>query len=472
MISAMSAEYLAWSTISSIAPRLWAGEVSAVALTEACLERISALDGRINAFITLLADRALEEARTADAEMRAGHYRGPLHGIPLVHKDLYYTRGIRTTAGSKILADFVPDEDATVVAKLRQAGTILLGKVSMQEFALGGSNNNPHYGAVHNPWNLDCVPGGSSGASAAALAAGFCLAATGSDTAASIRHPAHMCGVSGIKPTYGRVSCYGVVPLSWSLDHPGPLARSIADCALLLQAMAGYDWRDAASVDRPVPDFSASIEAGVAGLRVGVPVNYFTEQVQADVAAAYQAALGVLRDLGAELVEVRFQDIGPWQRRSNAEAAVYHEQWLRERPQDYGADILPGLQAGLEVSGLDVVKGVRTRAAQLVDMRRVFQNIDVLATPTVPVTATPIGQADVDINGQREPVVGHWVRFTSPFNNTGFPASSQPCGFDRAGLPIGLQIAGRLWDEATVLRVAAAYERATTWHLNHPPLSG
>ncbi|MDE3074758.1 MAG: hypothetical protein KGJ86_04965 [Chloroflexota bacterium] len=467
----MTTDDLAYSTIWQTAPKLRSGEVSSRQLTEACLDRVNRFNSRINAFITLLGESALAQAEEADREIEAGRYRGPLHGIPLVHKDLYYTRGIRTTAGSKILGDFVPEEDAAAVAKLKDAGTVLLAKASMQEFALGGSNNNPHYGAVHNPWDLSCVPGGSSGGSAAALAAGFCLAATGTDTAASIRHPAHMCGVSGIKPTYGRVSCYGVVPLSWSLDHPGPLARSVRDCALLLQAMAGYDPRDAASVDRPVPDFSADLDKGVSGLRIGVPRNYFTEQVQEDVLTAYHAAVEKLKQLGAQLVEVEFEALAAMTRRLNVEAAAYHEQWLRERPQDYGADIRPALENGLAAGGVEHIKGERRRAAVLVEMRQVFEKVDLLATPTVPVTASPIGQNDVDINGELHPVINHWIRFTSPFNQTGFPASSQPCGFDRKGLPLGLQLAGRPWEEATVLRAGATYERATDWHLRRASLA-
>ncbi|MBV8085943.1 MAG: hypothetical protein JO247_14135, partial [Chloroflexi bacterium] len=415
-------------------------------------------------------DQALETARELDRELAAGQYRGVLHGIPIVHKDLYYTKGVRTTAGSKILGNFVPEEDAFAVAKLREAGTVMLGKVSMEEFALGGSNENLHYGAVHNPWNLDCVPGGSSGGSAAALAAGFCLAATGSDTAASIRHPASFCGVTGMKPTYGRVSLYGIVPLTYSVDCPGPLARSVRDLAFLLQAMAGYDWRDAASEDRPVPDFTAELEAGLRGLRIGVPGTYFNEQVQADVWDAYQGALRVLHGLGAETVAVRFETLGPNPRRGSSESALFHEQWLRERPGDYDPRIRAGFERGLDVTGLEMAAGLRWRERLTVEMRRIFQECDVLATPTVPVTASRIGVDEVDMNGEGVPRAGHWVRFTQPFNAAHLPASSQPCGFDRDGMPIGLQLSAPWWQEARILRVAAAYEGATDWHRRRAPL--
>ena len=462
---------LAYRTIWDVAPDLRSGSLSAVELTRACLDRIRRFEPQINAFITLLGERALEEAAARDRELTAGQYRGPLHGIPVAHKDLFYTAGIRTTAGSKILSEFVPDEDAAVVERLRSAGMVLIGKTNMQEFALGGSNNNPHYGATHNPWRTDCIPGGSSGGSAAALAAGFCLAATGTDTAGSIRHPAHMCGISGIKPTYGQVSCHGVVPLTWSLDHAGPMARSIRDVGLLLNAMAGYDWRDAASVDRASPDFLSEVDHGVAGLRIGVPHTRLLDRVQSDVGNAFSKAVDVLQQSGGTLVEIEL----PWPdavTNTRAETLLFHRDWLRERAADYGDEIRPGLEQALRANptALDHVQHLRERARLAVEMRRLFQTIDVLVTPTVPVTATPIGVQDVDLLGQRVPLRSCWTSLTAPLNHCGFPASSQPCGLDAAGLPIGLQVVGRPWAEATVLRVANAYEQVTAWHHERPPL--
>jgi aspartyl-tRNA(Asn)/glutamyl-tRNA(Gln) amidotransferase subunit A len=469
----MPTDELAYADIAQIAPRIRAGEVTATQLTQACLERIQRLDAQLNAFITLLADSALAQAKQLDDERSQGTYRGPLHGIPIAHKDLYYTQGIRTTAGSKILADFVPDHNATVVSKLEAAGMVLLGKVGLHEFALGGTNNNPHYGAVHNPWNLDRIPGGSSGGSGAALAAGFCLAATGSDTAGSIRIPAHACGVSGLKPTYGRVSCFGVVPLAWSRDHPGPMARSIRDCALLLNAMAGYDGRDPASVDREVPDFTADLERGVRGLRVGVPTTHFTEQVQPDVLSAWRQAVAQLESLGAELVDVNVTNdlYSPAASPARmAEAAAFHQDWLRERPADYGDDVRASLQAVGQASAIEYVRSERARFSLLLEMRSLFERIDVLVTPTLPITATPIGDREVEIDGQRMPLAPQMIRFTLPFNQTGYPAASVPCGFDRDHLPIGLQIAGRPWDESTVLRAAHAYQQSTNWHHLRPAI--
>jgi aspartyl-tRNA(Asn)/glutamyl-tRNA(Gln) amidotransferase subunit A len=469
----MPTDELAYADIAEIAPRIRAGEITATQLTEACLARIDRFDGRINAFITLLADSALAQARQLDAERSQGAYRGPLHGIPVAHKDLYYTKGVRTTAGSKILADFVPEHNATVVSKLEAAGMVLLGKVGLHEFALGGTNDNPHYGAVHNPWDLARIPGGSSGGSAAALGAGFCLAATGSDTAGSIRIPAHACGVSGLKPTYGRVSCFGVVPLAWSRDHTGPMARSIRDCALLLNAMAGYDSRDPASADRDVPDFTAELERGVRGLRVGVPTNNFIEQVQPDVLSAWRQAVVDLEGLGAEPVDVSVTtdlyspSASPVRM---AEAAAFHQEWLHQRPGDYGDDVRASLQAVGQASAIDYVRSERARFSLLLEMRDLFERVDVLITPTLPITATRIGGRDVEIGGQRLPLTPQLIRFTLPFNQTGYPAASVPSGFDRDGLPIGLQIVGRLWEESTVLRVAHAYQQSTEWHRRRPPL--
>jgi aspartyl-tRNA(Asn)/glutamyl-tRNA(Gln) amidotransferase subunit A len=466
----MPDDQLAYAEIAEIAPRIRDREISVRVLTQACLDRVRRLDPRINAFVTLLADAALEKAEQLDRELSEGHYRGPLHGIPLAHKDLYFTRGTRTTAGSKILADFVPGEDASVVERFDAAGAVLLGKLGLHEFALGGTNDNPHFGAVHNPWDLTRIPGGSSGGSAAALAAGFCLAATGSDTAGSIRIPAHMCGISGLKPTYGRVSCYGVLPLAWSRDHAGPMARSIRDCAILLNAMAGYDPRDPASIDRPVSDFTLDLDKGVRGLRVGVPSNHFTEQVQSDIIDAWRGAIAELEQLGARLVEIEIPSPPSIAQSARlAEAATYHDVWLRDRPSDYGDDVRQMLLAAREASAIEFLNVERSRARQLVEMRAAFERIDVLVCPSVPFTATRIGEREVDIEGERFLITPHMIRFTLPFNHTGYPAASVPCGFDRNGLPIGLQIAGRPWEEALVMRVAHAYQQATDWHRRRPP---
>jgi aspartyl-tRNA(Asn)/glutamyl-tRNA(Gln) amidotransferase subunit A len=475
-IPSVTDDDLSYASIAETAPRVVRRDVSPVELTRACLERIATFDGRggLNAFITVLADEALAQAEHTEREIAGGSYRGPLHGIPIAHKDLYYTRGVRTTAGSQVLGDFVPDEDATVVASLKQAGTILLGKLNMHEFAAGGTNDNPHYGACRNPWDLERIPGGSSGGSGAALAAGMCFGATGSDTAGSIRMPSHCCGTSGIKPTYGRVSCFGVVPLSWSLDHPGPMARGIEDCALLLNAIAGFDRRDFASVDRPAEDFTRDLHLGVRGLRVGVPRTYFTELVQPDVERAWRAAVETLAQLGAEPVEVDFTQLGIALETGmaivRAEMAVYHRPWYEQRLEAYGPGLRERFATGQQMPAATYIGAQRARERVRADLYAALDVADVIATPTLPVTATRIGSDQVQI-GERSVNIGDQLtRFTYPFNLSGFPAVSVPCGFDRDGLPIGLQLAAGPWQEALLVRVGHAYQQATDWHRRRPPL--
>jgi aspartyl-tRNA(Asn)/glutamyl-tRNA(Gln) amidotransferase subunit A len=473
LIEVVDDEALAYASIAELGPRLRRREVSPVEVTRACLERIEQLDQRINAFITVLGEAALEEARTAEREIGAGSYRGPLHGIPVAHKDLYYTRGIRTTAGSKVLADFVPDEDATVVARWREAGTVLLGKLNMHEFAAGGTNDNPHYGPVHNPWKHGYHPGGSSGGSGAALAAGMCFAATGSDTAGSIRIPSHCCGTTGIKPTYGRVSCYGVLPLSWSLDHAGPMARSVHDTALLLNAMAGFDRRDMASVDRPTEDFTAQLDHGVKGLRVAVSRNYFNEQLQPDVEKAWRTAIDVLIGLGAEPVEVEFRSMHEAVTLGmtilRAEMRAFHRDWFAQRPQDYSPALHDRFASVEQLSAAELAQALHGRERIRADLWAAFDQADVLLTPTMPLTATPIESLVAPDARTDQPSPADVTRCTYPFNLSGFPALSVPCGFDNQGLPIGLQIGAPAWHEALALRVGHAYQQATDWHHRRPP---
>jgi aspartyl-tRNA(Asn)/glutamyl-tRNA(Gln) amidotransferase subunit A len=459
-------EDLSYSEIATLAPLLARREVSPVEVARACLDRIAAHDGSINAFITVLEESALREAEQAEREIGAGNYRGPLHGIPIAHKDLYDTRGIRTTAGSKILSDFVPDQDATAVDQLRAAGSVLLGKLNMHEFAAGGTNENPHYGAAHNPWDVQRIPGGSSGGSAAALASGMCLGATGSDTAGSIRIPSHYCGTSGIKPTYGRVSAYGVVPLSWSLDHCGPMTRSARDAALMLQAMAGYDPRDPASIDQPVPDFSAELEFGVRGLRVGLPTTHFNEHLEPDVERAWRAAIDVLVEQGAKPVDVAFEavrqadTIGPIILRNDMFA--FHAEWFAERPDDYGPATRARLDSVQNQPAIDYIRAQRARNDIRAEFRQAFERVDVLITPTMPATAPLIGAEFPTVS----------TRFTYPFNLTGLPVLEIPCGFDSQGLPIGMQIAADAWQEARAFQVGHAYQRATDWHRRRPRIAG
>ena len=350
------------ATIAELAPRLASGALSPVELTRACLDRIAALDGSINAFIAVLDESALAEARQAEQDIRGGHYRGPLHGIPIAHKDLFYTRGVRTTAGSKILADFVPDFDAARCRPAAYGGHGASGKLNMHELAAGGTSDNPHYGAVHNPWDVRCHPGGLSGGSAAALAAGMCCATTWQRHRRFDPHPVSpRVGPQASEPTYGRVSCYGVVPLSWSLDHVGPMTRSVRDAALMLNVMAVDDPRDAASVDQPLAEYTADLDLGLRGLRVGIPTSYFSELLQVDVERAWRTAIDVLVGLSAEPVEVsvhragQVAGVGPPIPR--AEMATYHEAWFEAHPDAYGPSMHQRMAIGRDLSAIDLVKG-------------------------------------------------------------------------------------------------------------------
>lgn len=460
-------------SIAAAARALRAGDYSALELTEAYLQRIGTLNPTLNAYITVTAERALEDARRATAEMAAGKQRGPLHGIPIAHKDLYETAGIRTTGGAKIHAHHIPTTDCTVARKLREAGTILLGKLNTHEYAYGVTTDNPHYGATRNPWDLACSPAGSSGGSGAAIAAGMACAATGSDTGGSIRMPASVCGVVGLKPTYGRVSKAGVLPLSYRFDHAGPLTRTVEDAALMLNAIAGYDPLDANSVRTPVDDYTAGLGLGVRGLRIGVVRHYFFDQLEDGIGAAIEEAIGELQRLGAIIIDIHIagipEGLGGLFNFMHVEAQQVHAHSVATRPQDFGEDVL-ALLALYTPTVEDVIAGLRGSDALTVAMASALETVDVLLTPTTPVTAVPFGQDTVRYGAVQEHVTAAMLRCTAPFNATHLPALSLPCGFNQAGHPIGLQLAGRAFDEAMVLRVGHAYEQATGWHLRTPPV--
>ncbi len=469
---------LVWKSMVELARLIKTKEVSPVDVVQAHLARIAALDGRLRSYITVMNDSALAAAKAAEAAVMSGETVGPLHGLPVGLKDLYCTKGVKTTGGSKILADWVPAEDATVVSRLAGAGAIVLGKLNMHEWAYGPEGLNPHYGAPWNPWDAAThrICGGSSSGSGAAVAAGLCAGALGSDTGGSIRIPASLCGISGVKPTYGRVSRAGVLPLAWSLDHVGPMCRTAADCALMLGAMAGYDPRDPTTSVLPVPDYMAALTGVVKGLRIGLLRPFFMESATAAQQQAVEQAVKALQGLGASVQEVKLETVklaaGASSAVIAAEAYAYHEAWIKKRPQEYGADVRERLRAGAFVSGADYVNGQRARVLIRDDVDAALARLDVLVAPTTPIAATPVGEGEVEINGERRPVRASLIRFTRPFNVTGHPAASVPCGFTPEGLPIGLQIVGRPFDEATVLRVADAYQRATDWHVGRPPLAG
>lgn len=450
-------------------------QVSPMEVVRTYLDRTGSSD--LNAFMTVMKEPALAEARKAEQEITRGNYRGPLHGIPIAVKDLINVAGVPTTGGSRILADFVPSEDAPAVARLRTAGAVIFGKTCLHEFAYGPTGVNPHYGTPRNPWGADRVPGGSSSGSGVAVAAGLCAAALGSDTGGSIRIPASLCGIAGLKPTYGRVSRRGALPLAWSLDHVGPMARSVEDCGLLLNALAGHDPPDLGSADLPVPDFNATLSRGAAGLRVGILRDYFFENVDPEVANAVEAAAALLGTSGAKLEEIAF----PLARQAaiinapiiQSEALAYHLPFLRTRPGDYSPQVRQRLLGGLGATGVMYTNAQRARAVMVRRALELFQRVDILLLPTEPVIAPTMEEASrpngtVMAGDRTDGVVNALTRFTRPFNLTGFPAISVPCGFSSGGMPIGLQLAGRPWDEATVLRAAHAYQQATDWHTRHP----
>ncbi len=460
-------------TVTSASHAIWAKKLSPLELTEAYLARIERLNGKVNAYVTVTAERAREEARRATEDIAAGRYRGPLHGIPIAHKDLFATAGVRTTAGSKIFANHVPKADSTVVRRLSEAGAVLLGKLNTHEFAYGVTTDNPHFGKTRNPWDLDRSPGGSSGGSGAAIVAGLALATTGTDPGGSIRIPSSVCGCVGLKPTYGRVSKAGVFPLSYFFDHPGPITHSVEDAALLLQAMAGYDPDDAASVRAPVDDYLKELRGGVKGLRVGVPRRYFYDRLDDEVRAALEAAIRTFGELGATVVDVEIPGVEevilPLFAIVQAEALDIHAESLAKRRSDIGADVLALLDQPVPTS-IDLARGLRASYLLVEKMRRALEGVDVLVTATTPIPAVRFGQETVLLGGREDPTIFAMIVCTAPFNATRLPALSLPCGFTKSSLPIGLQIVGRPFDEATVLRTGASYEQATGWHLQRPKL--
>ena len=443
-------------------------EVSPVELTRAALQQIERLDGRLNSFITLTAERALEQARRAEETLQMGLPVGMLHGVPLALKDLYETCGVRTTAGSTFYSDYVPEADAQAVQRLEQAGGILLGKLNLHEIALGVTSVNPHFGPCRNPWDLARITGGSSGGSAAALAAGLCLGSLGTDTGGSIRIPASLCGVVGLKPTRGRVSLRGVIPLSWNLDHAGPMARQVEDVALLLQVIAGYDPADPYSVDAPVDDYLAALKDGVRGWRIALAQDEFFDRADAEVLACVQQAAQRFGELGASVEAAAFPGAHDAALANGlvvtGDAAAFHRGRLENTPQGFGEDVLQRLLAGKNLPLPDYIQARRTQVTSLRAFESFFERYDLLLTPATPTTAALIeGPNAVD-------QARLLTRFTAPFNLTGLPALSLPCGFTAAGLPVGLQIIGPAWAEARVLRAAYAYEQSAGWYQKRPVL--
>lgn len=441
-------------------------ELSPLDLTQAFLQRIERDEGRINAFVTVTAEGALAQAEALTEELRQGRWRGPLHGIPIALKDNIDTAGIPTTAANALLAQRVPDRNAPVWQKLQDAGAILLGKCNMHEFAYGGSSAVSHVGAVRNPWNTAHIPGGSSGGSAAAVAARFCLGSLGTDTLASIRLPASYCGVTGFKPTHGLSSIRGIIPVSESLDHVGPIARSAADCALLLAAMAGFDPLDSASMEAPAADLAAALQLDVKGLRLGLPRSPYYDSLHPDVASAMDTALIVLQQLTSSLQDVSLPAT-PDFALLLAESYAWHEPLLANAGNHrfYDASTLERILAAGRIPVQDYIRAQQATTVVRRTIGEVFRNVDILVTPTAPGLPEPIANAAVATANSAEPS----VRNTAPFNLYGIPTIALPCGFSRDGLPIGLQLSSARFDETRLLALAHAFQQATDWHRRSPP---
>jgi aspartyl-tRNA(Asn)/glutamyl-tRNA(Gln) amidotransferase subunit A len=457
-------------TLAEAAGLIRRKEASPLELTEACIARSEALDPVLHAYLARTFDTALAEAKTATEELARGKRRSRLHGIPFALKDLYETADVVTTAGSRLREQFIPAEDAFVVDLLRRAGVVLLGKLNLHEWALGATNVNSYFPSPRNPWDTERITGGSSGGSGVAVATGMALGTLGSDTGGSIRIPASLCGVTGLKPTYGRVSLRGVVPLSWSLDHAGPLARTALDCALILQEIACHDPLDPDCADQSVPDYRAAFANRLAGLRVGVPTNFYFDEaaIHSDVASAVRQAIDVLGGLGAEVQPLEVPEAARAGRMNGtmlvADAAAYHEESMREHADRFDPTVLMRLRAGENITGPIYARARRFQSEFKAILAGIFREVDFLVLPTTPVVAPrfPAGDSALD--------TASLTRHTGPFNLAGVPALSVPCGFNSEDLPIGMMIVGRWWDEAGVLRVGHAYQQATDWHKRRPPV--
>ncbi len=451
-----------FTSISELALRLRRKEISPVEITQQYLSRIENLNPALNAFITVLSDSALREARAAEAEIQRGEWRGPLHGVPIALKDLIDTAGARTTAASAVYEHRVPTDDAEVVRRLRKAGAVILGKNNLHEFAYGASSLVSHFGDMHNPWDLGRITGGSSGGSAAAVTAGLACAAIGTDTAGSIREPASLCGCVGLKPTYGRVSSRGVIPLSASLDHVGPLVSTVADAAIVLQAIAGYDAADITTADILVCDYVSAIKEGAKSLRVGVPQAYFFDELDSEVASAMGHALRGIETMVANVREVKLE-ISTDRSLQAAESYAYHSENIAKHSDLYQAETLRRIRTGEKVSAAEYIQRRRELEEARRNIHAAFAEVDLLVSPTTPMPAPTIAHLRANAEALR-PAELKLLRNTRPFNVWGLPAISVPCGFTQGGLPIGLQIAGPSWREDLVLRLAHAYEQATAWH--------
>lgn len=462
-----SNQQLPYPDLAAASQAVQTKETSPVDLTQACLDRIERLNPQVNAFITVTPDSALEEAHKAEAEIKRGEWKGPLHGMPLAVKDLIETAGVKTTAASKVLANNVTKEDAEVVRRLRSAGAILLGKLNLHEFAYGGSGVISYYGPAKNPWNTAYITGGSSSGSAAAVAAGLCYGAIGTDTAGSIRLPSSCCGITGLKPSFGLVSTRGVVPLSWSLDHVGPMAHTVADCALMLQAIAHYDAKDINCQKFPPVYYPSAIREPTTSLRVGIAKEFF-QDADAEIVRAVEAAIELIKKLVTSVSDISLStDVDRTVLR--CEPFAYHQAFMAGHEKDYDPETLRRIRSGSDVSATDYINRYRELLTQRREITKLFNRVDLIISPTTPVP--PPTLAELAKNpGELRPKELVMLRNTRPFNVYGLPAISVPCGFTKSGLPIGMQIAGAGGAEGSVLSLTAAYQQETDWHTRRPVL--
>src|SRR3984957_3153720 len=462
-------------SLTAVARAIAQKHLSSREVTQSCLDRIAQWQPRLNAFLAIEADQALAAADAADAALANGKASGALHGVPLAHKDMYYDEGKIVTCGSKIRREFVATSTSTALRRLKDAGSIRLGSLQMAEFAYGPTGHNAHYGAVHNPFALDHITGGSSSGSGSAVAARLTFAALGSDTGGSIRMPAHFCGVTGLKTTWGRISRAGAMPLSQSLDTVGPLARTVEDCALLLGLMAGADPEDPTASTAPVPDYMAATTTSLKGIKIGVPTAFYVDDLDPEVARVLDNSIAVLKREGADIVKVELPDqrqlTSACQLVLAVEATAFHKRWLIERPQDYGPQVLMRLQNGLAIPGVTYLEAMRWRGPALAAHLAAVAGVDAVIAPVAPVAAPTIAESDVGNSPDAEAVIQRLTRFTRPINYLGLPSLAIPSGFTRSGLPVAMQLIGRSFDEATLLRIGPSFQRVTDFHDQVPKLA-
>ncbi len=471
----IEADEITGMTLCDVAEAIRSRRISSTEVVEACLDRIEAFDSKINSFILVEREDVLRAAESADDDLARGVVRGPLHGVPLAHKDLYYRKGRVSTCGSKIMRDYVQNVTSSVLARLEAAGALYLGGLHMSEFAAGATGHNEHYGNCHNPWNTAHITGGSSSGSGAAVVSRFVFGAMGTDTGGSVRDPASACGVVGLRPTYGRISRFGTLPRSWSHDTMGPLTRTVRDCALMTSTIAGEDPNDPTCPDIPVPDYAAAMDAGIRGLKIGVPTNYFYDDVSEDISETLAESLKVIERQGARIMEVRSPDLVPHNRLmetiSKCECVTVHAEWMRKRPQDYGKQVYNRIDAGLHIPATRYLEALSLRGRYLAEfMDAVFEEVDVLHTPVIPKSVPTIEEASYHGNEAFQQISALMTNLTRPISYLGLPALSVPCGFSKNGLPIGFQLVGRPFGEADLFAVADAYQNATDWHTASPDL--